>query len=148
MATLMQNKGKIIACDIYEHKLKLIQDNANRLGINIIEPKLLDAREIGNQYKNQAEIFEELPPLQLAILESAALAVKPQGVLVYSTCTIMPQENIEIINQFLAKHPEFVLEDIRKYLPFKTKSKEKTLQLMPYKDNTDGFFIARMYKKV
>lgn len=51
MATLMQNKGKIIACDIYEHKLKLIQDNANRLGINIIEPKLLDAREIGNQYK-------------------------------------------------------------------------------------------------
>lgn len=127
MATLMQNKGKIIACDIYEHKLKLIQDNANRLGINIIEPKLLDAREIGNQYKNQAdkvlvdapcsgmgvlrrkpdsrwnktaEIFEELPPLQLAILESAALAVKPQGVLVYSTCTIMPQENIEIINQF------------------------------------------------
>ena len=145
------------------------------LGINIIEPKLLDAREIGNQYKNQAdkvlvdapcsgmgvlrrkpdsrwnktaEIFEELPPLQLAILESAALAVKPQGVLVYSTCTIMPQENIEIINQFLAKHPEFVLEDIRKYLPFKTKSKEKTLQLMPYKDNTDGFFIARMYKKV
>lgn len=175
MATLMQNKGKIIACDIYEHKLKLIQDNANRLGINIIEPKLLDAREIGNQYKNQAdkvlvdapcsgmgvlrrkpdsrwnktaEIFEELPPLQLAILESAALAVKPQGVLVYSTCTIMPQENIEIINQFLAKHSEFVLEDIRKYLPFKTKSKEKTLQLMPYKDNTDGFFIARMYKKV
>lgn len=55
MATLMQNKGKIIACDIYEHKLKLIQDNANRLGINIIEPKLLDAREIGNQYKNQAD---------------------------------------------------------------------------------------------
>ncbi|MFR5945382.1 MAG: methyltransferase domain-containing protein, partial [Megamonas funiformis] len=175
MATLMQNKGKIIACDIYEHKLKLIQDNANRLGINIIEPKLLDAREIGNQYKNQAdkvlvdapcsgmgvlrrkpdsrwnktaEIFEELPPLQLAILESAALAVKPQGVLVYSTCTIMPQENIEIINQFLAKHLDFVLEDIRKYLPFKTKNKEKTLQLMPYKDNTDGFFIARMYKKV
>ena len=85
---------------------------------------LVDTITNADRIDKTEKIFEELPPLQLAILESAALAVKPQGVLVYSTCTIMPQENIEIINQFLAKHPEFVLEDIRKYLPFKTKSKD------------------------
>lgn len=174
IAALMNNHGKIIAGDIHEHKLKLIQDNAQRLGITIIEPQLLDARDIGDKYPNQADkvlvdapcsgmgvlrrkpdsrwnktadIFEELPPLQLAILDSAAKAVKPNGALIYSTCTIMPQENIDIINNFLETHPEFILEDINKYLPFKTKNKQKTLQLIPYKDNTDGFFIARMLKK-
>lgn len=174
MATLMNNQGTIIASDIYEHKLKLIQDNAQRLGITIIKPILIDARDIGSNYKQQAdkvlvdapcsgmgvlrrkpdsrwnktaEIFEKLPPLQLAILESASHAVKKGGVLVYSTCTIMPQENQEIIDAFLAKHPEFVLDDVRKYLPFKSHSKTKTLQLIPYQDNTDGFFIARMCKR-
>ena len=174
IAALMKNKGKIIAGDIHEHKLKLIKDNADRLNIDIIEPKLLDARQIGEKYPEMADkvlvdapcsgmgvlrrkpdsrwnktaaIFEELPSLQLEILESAAKAVKPNGALIYSTCTIMPQENIDIINKFLEKHPEFVLEDINKYLPFKSKNKQKTLQLMPYKDNTDGFFIARMSKK-
>ncbi len=176
IATLMQNQGKIIAGDIYEHKLKLIQENSARLGIDIIETQLIDAQKIGDMYPEKAdrvlvdapcsgmgvlrrkpdsrwnkteEIFEQLPPLQLAILESASKAVKPGGVLVYSTCTIMPEENTQIVNQFLASNNDFVLEDIHKYLPFKmkTKQKTKTLQLMPYEDNTDGFFIARMLKK-
>lgn len=176
IATLMNNQGKIIAGDIYEHKLKLIEENATRLGINIIETKLLDARKIGELYPQKAdkvlvdapcsglgvlrrkpdsrwnktpELLTELPELQLEILESASQAVKPQGALIYSTCTIMPEENIYVINAFLAKHPEFILEDISKYLPFKLnkqKSQHKTLQLMPHLDNTDGFFIARMRK--
>lgn len=176
IATLMQNQGKIIAGDIYEHKLKLIQENSARLGIDIIETQLIDAQKIGDMYPEKAdrvlvdapcsgmgvlrrkpdsrwnkteEIFTQLPPLQLAILESASKAVKSGGVLVYSTCTIMPEENTQIVNQFLANNNDFILEDIHKYLPFKMKikPKTKTLQLMPYEDNTDGFFIARMLKK-
>ncbi len=176
LAALMQNRGKIIAGDIYEHKLKLIAENAARLGIDIIETKLLDARKVGELYPQKAdkvlvdapcsglgvlrrkpdsrwnkspELLQELPPLQLEILESAAAAVKPQGVLVYSTCTILPEENDNIVNSFLAKHPDFTLDDINSFLPFKRKHKNssKTLQLLPYKDNTDGFFIARLRKK-
>ena len=106
-------------------------------------------RKPDSRWNKTEEIFTQLPPLQLAILESASKAVKPGGVLVYSTCTIMPEENTQIVNQFLASNNDFVLEDIHKYLPFKmkTKQKTKTLQLMPYEDNTDGFFIARMLKK-
>ena len=117
IAALMQNKGTIIAGDIYEHKLKLIKENAERLGIDIIKTQLLDARKVGDLYTLKAdrvlvdapcsglgvlrrkpdsrwnkteELLGELPPLQLEILHSAARAVKTGGVLVYSTCTIMP----------------------------------------------------------
>ena len=178
LGAIMHNKGKIIAGDVYEHKLKLINENANRLGIDIIETKLMDARKVGELYPQKAdkvlvdapcsglgvlrrkpdsrwrkteELLSTLPKLQLEILESASFAVKPQGVLVYSTCTIMPEENIEIINAFLNKHPEFILDNVYDYLPktLKTKQKKqgKTLQLMPQIDGTDGFFIACMRKK-
>lgn len=175
LATLMQNKGTIIAGDIYEHKLNLIAENATRLNINIIQPKLIDAQNIGELYPETAdkvlvdapcsgmgvlrrkidsrwhkspELLQELPPLQLKILKSAAKAVKKGGVLVYSTCSIMPEENNKIIDQFLAQEPDFYLDDVHKYLEFKHHDKHsKTLQLMPYKDNTDGFFIARLLKK-
>lgn len=175
LATLMQNEGTIIAGDIYEHKLNLIAENATRLNINIIQPKLIDAQNIGELYPETAdkvlvdapcsgmgvlrrkidsrwhkspELLQELPPLQLKILKSAAKAVKKGGVLVYSTCSIMPEENDKIIDQFLAQEPDFYLDDVHKYLEFKHHDKHsKTLQLMPYKDNTDGFFIARLLKK-
>lgn len=174
IATLMNNIGIIIAGDIYEHKLKLINENATRLGINIIKTQLLDARKIGELYPKKAdkilvdapcsglgvlrrkpdsrwnkteELLHELPPLQLEILNSATQALKINGVLVYSTCTIMPEENQNVIDKFLSTHPNFILDDVHKYLPFKHKSKTKTLQLMPHIDHTDGFFIARLIRK-
>lgn len=174
IAALMNNTGTVIAGDIYEHKLKIINENAARLGIDIIETQLLDARQIGDLYPQKAdkilvdapcsglgvlrrkpdsrwnkteELLYELPPLQLEILHSAAKAVKIGGVLVYSTCTIMPEENQNVIDAFLAAQPNFVLDDVHKYLPFKHKSKNRTLQLMPHVDHTDGFFIARLIRK-
>ena len=177
LAALMGDTGRIIACDIYEHKLARIRENADRLGIRSIEAKLLDAREIGARYteaadcvlvdapcsglgvlrrkpdarwrKTAAEIAA-LPALQLAILESAARAVKRGGTLVYSTCTIELAENQEVVSAFLSAHPEFSLDTTGTYLPEgagkAAHGDAKMVQLMPHIDGTDGFFIARMKK--
>ncbi|MBO6303527.1 MAG: 16S rRNA (cytosine(967)-C(5))-methyltransferase RsmB, partial [Selenomonadaceae bacterium] len=173
IAALMKNKGKILATDIYSHKLTKINENAKRLGIDIIETKELDGREIGNAYENKAdkvlvdapcsglgvlrrrpdarlkkteEDIKKLPILQNELLESGAKAVKNGGVLVYSTCTIEPRENEEVVIKFLDKHSEFYLDNTGDCLPLK-KRDEKMIQLLPTRDNTDGFFIARMIKK-
>ena len=171
MAALMKNEGRIVAGDIYEHKLERIEENAQRLGITIIEPTLLDAREVGEEYEDMAdrvlvdapcsglgvlrrkpdarwnksaEEIAALPPLQGEILDSAAKALKVGGVLVYSTCTIDPSENDEVVEAFLTRHPEFTLEQTGDFLP--VKRPDKMVQLYPQRDGTDGFFIARMRK--
>lgn len=173
IAAQMKNEGRIIAGDIYEHKLQLISDNAARLGTKIIETALIDAQKIGDTYPNTADrvlvdapcsglgvlrrkadsrwnkspqLLEDLPPLQLSILNSAARALKPGGTLVYSTCTIVPEENDAVVQSFLAAHPDFRLDDINDYLPCKRRANTPTLQLLPHKDGTDGFFIAHMTK--
>lgn len=171
MAALMHNEGRIVAGDIYEHKLERIEENAQRLGIDIIEPTLLDAREVGEEYEDMAdrvlvdapcsglgvlrrkpdarwnksaEEIAALPPLQGEILDSAAKALKAGGVLVYSTCTIDRSENDAVVEAFLARHPEFTLEQTGDFLP--VKREEQMVQLYPQRDGTDGFFIARMRK--
>ncbi|WP_037352771.1 16S rRNA (cytosine(967)-C(5))-methyltransferase RsmB [Selenomonas sp. FC4001] len=171
MAALMKNEGRIVAGDIYEHKLERIEENAQRLGITIIEPTLLDAREVGEEYEDMAdrvlvdapcsglgvlrrkpdarwnksaEEIAALPTLQGEILDSAAKALKAGGVLVYSTCTIDPSENDEVVEAFLTRHPEFTLEQTGDFLP--VKRPDKMVQLYPQRDGTDGFFIARMRK--
>lgn len=173
MAALMQDKGRLVAGDIYEHKLARIEENAQRLGLSIIETNLLDAREVGEEYQamadrvlvdapcsglgvlrrkpdarwnKTAEEIDALPALQLEILTSAAKAVKAGGVLVYSTCTIEPQENQDVVKAFLAENPEFTLENTGAFLPGK-KRDEQMIQLYPQVDGTDGFFIARMRRK-
>lgn len=170
MAALMENWGKIIACDIYEHKLQRIEENARRLGIDIIETRLMDAREISGTYEGQADRvlvdapcsglgvlrrkpdarwkkkpqdLEALPVLQLAILRSASRAVRPGGVLVYSTCTMGREENQKVVEDFLKECSDFRLDDTGKFLPERARP-EQMLQLFPQKDGTDGFFIARM----
>ncbi len=173
LAALMQDKGRIVAGDIYEHKLARIEENAKRLGISIIETDRIDAREVGEEYwsmadrvlvdapcsglgvlrrkpdarwNKTAEEIDALPALQLEILTSAAKAVKAGGVLVYSTCTIEPQENQEVVMAFLAENPDFCLENTGSFLPGE-KRDEQMIQLYPQVDGTDGFFIARMRRK-
>lgn len=173
IAALMKNTGYILAGDIYEHKLQRIKENALRLGIDIIHPELLDATTIGDLYpekadrvlvdapcsglgvlrrkpdsrwKNKADLLKTLPGLQLAILESAAKTVKPGGVLVYSTCTIAREENQDVVETFLKKHAEFVLENTGDYLPVQQRT-DSMIQLLPQNDGTDGFFIVRMKRK-
>ena len=173
IAALMKNTGYIVAGDIYEHKLQRIEENAARLGINIIHPELIDAVTIGEVYpekadrvlvdapcsglgvlrrkpdarwKNKAELLKTLPILQTAILSSASKAVKPGGILVYSTCTIAREENQAVVEAFLQNHPEYILEETGSYLPLQ-KREGAMVQLLPHLDGTDGFFIARMKRK-
>lgn len=173
LAALMKNQGRIVAGDIYEHKLAKIEENAARLGISIIDTELLDARDVGRRFKSQADrvlvdapcsglgvlrrkpdarwkkdeaAIAKLPQLQLDILTSAAAAVRPGGVLVYSTCTIERAENEEVVEAFLATHPEFFLAETGSFLPTQPRV-DSMVQLYPQVDGTDGFFIARMERK-
>lgn len=176
MAELMNNEGRIIAVDVHEHKIDLVEQNAKRLSIKIIEGLCLDAREIGKLMANRADAVlcdvpcsglgtlarrpdarwrktpkdvEELVPIQRAILESASLAVKPGGTLVYSTCTIEPRENQEMVAAFIQNNPDFTFDDIRPYLPpsLAQDAQDGWIQLLPHIHGTDGFFIARLRRK-
>ncbi len=173
LAERMKNQGRILALDIYDTKLARVEENAKRLGISIIETKRLDARAAGDAYPQKAdrvladvpcsglgvlrrrpdarwrkteEEIMKLPMLQSEILESAARAVKPGGVLVYSTCTIEPAENEEVVRSFLRSHAEFSLNVTGKYLPLKPSASDM-VQFYPQRDRVDGFFIARLMRK-
>ena len=157
MAELMGTEGEIYAFDIYEHKLKLIQEQAARLGTGIVKTRCQDGRIALKELEGQADCvladvpcsglgvirrkpeiktkdhaemdFAELVQRQKEILESASTYVKPGGTLVYSTCTVNPEENEEQVRMFCERHPEFKLESMK--------------QLMPDRE-TDGFFISKM----
>lgn len=172
MAAMMRDVGRVVACDIYQHKLDRVMENADRLGIHIIEPMLIDAREIWQEFPQQADrvlvdapcsglgvlrrkpdsrwrktpdLLKELPSLQLEILRSAAAAVKPGGLLVYSTCTIAHEENQDVIKAFLDQAKEFSLENAGQRLP--VPREDEMVQLYPQRDGTDGFFIACMRRR-
>ncbi len=171
IAALMKNTGKVLSLDIHEHKSALTRQNAERLGITIVEAKTMDAEKLDTLFFDQADkilvdapcsglgvlrrkpdsrwrktpqMFLDLPRLQSSILNSAANCVKPGGVLVYSTCTTEPEENQDVVRRFLAEHPDYKLQTTGQFLP--VKRSETLVQLWPHIDDIDGFFIARMIK--
>lgn len=177
LAEIMGNKGKIIARDVHKHKLNLIEQNCKRLGITIIETQLFDAinldeRFIGKadgvlvdapcsglglvrrrpdlRWKRTPEDIAKLSKLQLSILRKASLHVKSGGTLVYSTCTLCKEENIQMVKRFLSENSSFSLDNIEKLLPQSVDAPNKKdgyLELYPSIHGTDGFFIARMIKR-
>ena len=163
-ACLMANKGKIFSCDIHEHKLRLIDEGAKRLNIDIIETRLCDATDENNSFMpcdrvlcdvpcsglgeiaKKPEIkykdifsFDDLPEIQYKILENCSRFVKKGGTLVYSTCTIRPEENRNVTEKFLANHSDF--EKYPVDLPEFQGKNELTL-LSP-----EGFYICRMRRR-
>ena len=176
-AELMENKGRIIARDVFQHKLELIQQNCKRLGITIVETEIFDAKELDRKMVNKADKvlldapcsglgalrrkpdmklkktsddFVELNKLQQQMLSKAAEYVKPKGVLVYSTCTINKSENLMVVEAFLKNREDFYLEDISKLLPENLESNTKTkgyVEIFPNIHGIDGFFIARLRRK-
>ena len=164
-----QDSGEIISCDLHEHKIPLIQKGAKRLEIqnhsarqqdasvfvpeweNAMDAVIVDAPCSGYgiirkkpdiRYKDPKQM-EQLPQLQLQILKNQARYVKPGGVLMYSTCTVLRRENEDVAAAFLAEHPQFSLEA----LPLPEIFPENTtgmLTLIPGEYDTDGFFICRM----
>lgn len=168
----MQNKGRIIAVDKYDVRLNLIQQAAERNGVSIIEIQEGDATEIVMEpadkvlvdapcsglgtlskkpdikWKREMEDIQKLMVTQRAILENAARLVRPGGVLVYSTCTIEPEENQLLIRDFLSRHPEFTLENAAQYLPPRVVDEEGFLATFPQKHRMDGAFGARLLRSM
>ena len=171
VAQLMHNAGSITACDVHEHKLALIAENAARLGISIIKPTLNDGtvlreewlgkfdrvlvdapcsgmgvlrRRAEARWRKQRKDLKLFPPLQLEILSNAAQYVKAGGRMVYSTCTIEQSENHYLIEEFLAKHPSW--HRVPFAHPLNGEMVEE-LQLLPQKDGIDGFYICVLEKK-
>jgi 16S rRNA (cytosine967-C5)-methyltransferase len=157
IAQLMNNQGRIVAQDVSDERLKLIQGNCRRLGVTCVEtvlPSTLDPRpsarfdrvlvdapcsntgvmrrRVDLRWRIQSKEIERLRAAQLDLLEQAAARVKPGGVLVYSTCSLEPEENQEVVNQFLFKSGGFKLESER--------------ELLPFADHVDGAYVARMKK--
>ena len=170
-AIQMDNQGVVISCDLHPHKKKLIQAGADRLGLSIIKPMTADGKVRREEWVSAFDLvlvdapcsglgvirkkpdirykdpkpLEDLPQVQQAILENAAGYVKAGGVLMYSTCTILPRENGEVVSAFLEKHPEFVREAFE--LPGAAGRVEAgEITLWPQVHQTDGFFICKLRK--
>jgi len=154
IAQLMDNEGKIIACDISEERLRLVQENCQRLGVTCVEPNLLSTfnlqpstfnrvlvdapcsntgvmrRRVDLRWRISPEEISRLQQTQLDLLKLAATKLKPGGVLAYSTCSLEPEENSEVVKEFLREHENFKLESER--------------ELLPFADNVDGAYVARL----
>lgn len=174
LGELMKNRGELLALDIYPHKLKLIEENCKKLGVTMVRPVKMDARKLNQQgkkfdkilvdapcsgygvlrkkpeaiYNKNAENVDALAQLQFEILESAAQVLKDDGELVYSTCTILKEENTNNIKKFLEKYPQF--ESAPLYIPENVKGTydEAGGFVIDYnEDILDGFYIAKIRKK-
>ena len=172
-AIVMAGTGTITSCDVYEHKANLIASGAQRLGITNLTAQCLDAtthveawegkmdaviadvpcsglgiirKKPDIRYK-KLEQMAELPELQLQILNNVSTYVRSGGVLLYSTCTLVWEENEGVVERFLKEHQEFSLEP----LPLPQAFPENTtgmLALIPGQHDTDGFFIAKLRRKL
>ena len=169
MAELMDNDGKIEAWDIHEHRVKLVQKNAKRLGIDIIKTDVQDAMKFNEKYvekfdkilldvpclgigvikrkpdikwQRKQEDIEKITNIQKNILQNCSKYLKPNGILVYSTCSILKDENMKIIEEFLNKNREFEKTNII----INQKEINGKITIMPNEEQ-DGFFICKLQKK-
>ncbi|MBS6448056.1 MAG: 16S rRNA (cytosine(967)-C(5))-methyltransferase RsmB [Clostridiales bacterium] len=168
MAMAMQNTGRICSFDLHKNKLSLIEKGAASLGISIIETGVQNAAAFREdmprfdrvlcdvpcsglgvlakkpdiRYKSEDDV-QKLPELQYRILKTGAEYLKTGGTLVYSTCTLNPAENHDVVNRFLDGHPDFSL------CPFEAGAlhSDGMLEILPHEYGTDGFFIAKLAKK-
>ena len=174
LAEEMENKGEIIAIDIHQHKKKLIEENMKKLGIDIVKATVLDARNVNKQgrkfdkilvdvpcsgygvirkkpeilYTKNRENVEELASLQLEILNSAADILKDGGELIYSTCTIISQENTENVEKFLNERKEFKVKTLN--IPENVSGDYDKLGgfSINYKEEImDNFYIIKLVKE-
>jgi 16S rRNA (cytosine967-C5)-methyltransferase len=154
IAQLMNNEGRVVAHDNVPDRLKLVQENVTRLGVTCVEttstldPRpsafdriLVDApcsntgvlrRRVDLRWRVQPDEITRLRATQLDLLQKAAARLKPGGTLVYSTCSLEPEENTDLVKEFLATQPGF--------------KRELEHQLLPFVDGVDGAYVARLTK--
>lgn len=161
LASIMNNTGEIYACDIHQHKLKLMKKNFKRLGVKNVNLQLVDARQVKDfvkegvfdyvladlpcsglgvlghrvdlKYRITKKDIDDIIVLQEEILNNTHMLVKPGGYYIMSTCTINKLENQEQIKKFLNKHPEF--------------EKLEEITILPFEYHSDGFYICKLRRK-
>ncbi len=166
MAEMMKNQGMILAIEISEVRMKMVVENANRLGINIIKPVLADGRNFSiegidkilidapcsnsgviakrPEVKDRvnSKVIKRLAKLQYDLISNAATFLKVDGSLVYSTCSILPEENEDVIELFIKNNPNFMVEPASSFTPIG----DTYLKVLPGIYYTDGVFAARLKK--
>jgi len=168
----MENRGELISCDLHPHKKKLMLAGAQRLGLDCMHPQTADATQYRPEWEGSfdlaiadvpcsglgvirkkpdirykdPELLEGLPEVQSRILENVCRYVKPGGVLLYSTCTVLERENEAIVEAFLNLHDEYSLEAFSLPAPIGT-VREGQMTLYPHLHDTDGFFFAKLRRK-
>ncbi len=171
IADLMNNSGEVVALDKFESRVKLMQSNLERLGVGIVKMVATDALEFEDElfdrvlvdapcsglgtlskkpdikWKRDLLDIKKLTPLQTELLEKASSLVKVGGAVVYSTCTIEPEENFGIIEKFLDEHKNFMLDDASKFVVKTVVDENGCIQSLPYRDKMDGAFSARLIRK-
>ncbi|MBW4625903.1 MAG: 16S rRNA (cytosine(967)-C(5))-methyltransferase [Brasilonema octagenarum HA4186-MV1] len=173
IAELVRDEGKVFACDRTPSRLKKLQQNAQRLKLKSIEmctgdsrnmPQfqntahrvLLDApcsglgtlhRHADARWRQTPETVEELSVLQKQLISHTSTFVKQDGVLVYSTCTLHPKENEEVVSSFLAENPNWEIEPPSADSPASTYSTPQGwIKVLPHQQDMDGFFMVRLRK--
>ena len=168
-AVQMRDQGCMISCDIHENKWKRIRAGAERLGLSCISTRTMDARRpdadlLGTmdvvladvpcsglgvirkkpeiRFKDPAALLQ-LPAIQRDILEGLAPCVRPGGVLVYSTCTVLARENEDVVRDFLRTHPDFAPEAFSLPLPA-ADTAGGMFTFWPQEHETDGFFVCKL----
>ena len=173
---LMKNLGKVLACDISDEKLGMLDDNCKRLGVNNVETRQIDSTKSDLSFLSDADAvlidapcsgfgtirrhpdirwnktkdqLNALNKLQYSLLENAAPHIRMGGILVYSTCTIEKAENEDIIKRFLKNYPMFKVQHVSRFLPDVPQSgftQDGFLQTFPHEHGVDGTFAARLVR--
>ena len=168
----MKNEGELISCDIHPHKKKLLQVGADRLGLSLLRPMTADGKVFRPEWEGafdrvlvdapcsglgvirkkpdirykDPDPLKGLPEVQRTILDNASRYVRPGGILLYSTCTLLPRENEEVVRRFLEGHKDFKAEAFTLPGPVGTAA-DGLVTLLPHRHGTDGFFICRMRRE-
>jgi len=170
-AIRMRNKGRVTAVDKSHTRLEIIVENAKRLGIKIISPVASDmldfiaepfdrvildppcsgwgtaGKHSDLRWSKSASDIEHLSRIQTKMIDKAATFVKPGGVLVYSTCSNIRQENDEIVEEFLLRNDDFAIESGSEFFPEEIVSTRGFVKTYPLIDRLDGAFAARLRRK-
>ncbi|MBU0906020.1 MAG: 16S rRNA (cytosine(967)-C(5))-methyltransferase RsmB [Firmicutes bacterium] len=176
IAEKLNGEGSLVSVDLHPHKVNLVAEQATRLGVKNIETRTMDSRKLTDEYEEQSfdrilvdapcsglgvirrkpdikytkkeEDFKSLQAIQLRLLDEASKLIKPDGIIVYSTCTIDEVENIGTVQAFLDGHKDFILDELTE-MPKQIHHLVSggMVHIFPQDFNSDGFFVAA-FKKV
>ncbi len=171
IADMMQNEGEIVAIDRYESRLKILSKNLERLGVKIVNTIVVDAEQYQDEnlfdrvlidapcsglgtltkkpdikWKRDLGDIRKIVNIQYELIKKGASLVKIGGVLVYSTCTIEPEENYEIIKKFLDEVPGYKLLNAKEFVEEELVDDNGCVQTYPHIHQIDGSFAAKLQR--